>query len=63
MTDEEKLSYLNTAALYQQQLDTLTRQRDAAKASMNTYNEGIATKTKQLTDIWAALRLAVGSGS
>ena len=63
MTDEEKIAYLNTAALYQQQLDTATRLRDEVKASMETYNQAVLSKTKQLDDIWKRLRLQVGSGS
>jgi hypothetical protein len=63
MTDAEKLSTLSTAALYQQQLDQLTRARDEAKASMDTYNGQIATKTAQLDALWKSLRTQVGSGS
>ncbi len=63
MTDEERLSALSTAALYQQQLDALTRRRDEYKAAIATLDTQIQAKTKSLDDIWKQLRIQVGSGS
>lgn len=63
MTDEEKLSTLSTAALYQQQLDALTRTRDSSKQQTATLDSQIQSKTKQLEDLWKSLRVQVESGS
>lgn len=63
MTDAEKISTTVTAALYQQQLDALTRTREGYKAQLATVEAAIAAKTKSLDDLWKSFRVQVGSGS
>ncbi len=62
MTDAEKLSALETAALYQRQLDVLTRDIATYQAQLNTWNQQKAAKQKQLDDQWAFIQSQVNSG-
>jgi len=63
MTDEEKLSTLTQAALYQQQYDVLLRAQLAAKAQASTYESQMSAKKKQLDELWESFRIQIGGGA
>ncbi len=62
MTDEEKLSTMDTAALYQSQYDALLRTRDDYKAQIVTLETQMLSKKASLDALWKQFRIDIDSG-
>ncbi len=62
MTDEEKLSTMETAALYQSEYDALLRTRDDYKAQIVTLETQMTSKKASLDLLWKNFRRDIDSG-
>ncbi len=62
MTDEEKLSTMDIAALYQSQYDALLRTRDDYKAQIVTLETQMTSKKASLDALWKQFRIDIDSG-